>query len=178
MATLTREILDEILPEGAQLDKAVEHVLLKIFDTGGWDGLYEPLELSNLLKDSAEFIEKIYPRTFIGELPWQKAGTPEYEYDDRNYFITFRGVDYKQRSQYLTLEGWGTGTKCWFVTVEYGWRRHICAETPDLAMRRAVVIIAACFLESQTKPSLRKQHLDYIRGIMKEANNAAGSIQG
>ncbi|MBD2076265.1 hypothetical protein H6F86_20760 [Phormidium sp. FACHB-592] len=41
---------------------------------------------------------------------------------------------YKARSYYLTHEGWGTGTTCWYVALEIGSRYMCCADTPEEAV--------------------------------------------
>lgn len=171
---LDKNFLESVLPPGDELNAAVRRCLLECFD------VEEPLpvlDLDWLLTTMARFLEKDWHKAFHKKEEWQDIESPEREHD-WPYQISFRGLDYKPRSNYLTEWGWGTGTICWFVTVEYGWRECICAADPRTAVLRAIVVMCAANRTSKTRPSRRRDIVEIIEQIMKEGGDAAGTIQG
>jgi len=170
----TREVLDSVLPPGDALNAAVRRSLFECFNV---DTPYAIIDLEFLLAAMAGFVEMHAGFRKQEEQPWQVLHSPEYEYD-WSYTITVRGVDYKPRSNYLTLEGWPTGTTCWFVTVDYGWRENITAPGPLLAVLRAIIVLCAVVRTSKTAPSKRREVLEVMKQIMQEGEDAAGTIQG
>lgn len=163
-----REYLETVLPEGVKLDNAVARCLVECFDVEHRaEAEHMVHDLPRLLVVMGKFVEKDWHRAFRKEEAWQQNGSPDYE-NDWSYQISFRGVCYKPFSSYLTLEGWGTGTICWFVTVEHGWRACVTAEKPRVAVLRAIVIMCAALRSRKTRPSQRSEVEEIVRKIMEE----------
>jgi len=173
-----REYLESVLPAGDKLDSAVARCLVECFDVQHREDAERLVkDLPGLLIVMGKFVEKDWHAAFRRDQDWQQSSDPNYE-NEWAYQISFRGIDYKPFSNYLTLEGWGTGTICWFVTVEYGWRAHITAEEPRLAVLRAIIVMSAALRSRKTRPSQRSEIEIAVQQIMEEGSDAAGTIQG
>lgn len=161
---LTRELLDEILPDSELLDAAVSRCLKECFKVE--EASHSAASVVWILQLMAEALERDFA-SWNDKEEWHKPGDPEFS-RDWPYSISFRGLQYKSYSNYLTAEGWPTGTKCWYVTVEYGWREHVTALDPYTAVKRAVVVMCAAFRTKKTRPSSRRELVDVMRTIMSE----------
>lgn len=159
----TREMFDTILPPGELLEAAVKRSLIECFDVPETS----LSDLAWLLTVMERFYERHAAYSPTKTEPWQKLHSPEFE-NDWTHSISFRGLDYKPRSNYMTLEGWPTGTTCWFITVEYGWREQVTAPTPQLAVFRAIVVMCAAFRVRKTAPSKRRDVIEIMKQIMQE----------
>ena len=90
--------------------------------------------------------------------PWERArsgGLPR--------AISHRGLEYKDEAHYLTAEGWPLGTRCWYFCIDCGYRLFTCAETPELATMRAIIVVDACRRWRATEPAARKNIEIYIK---------------
>ena len=160
-----REFFDTYLPKGEQLDAKVKQCLVECFKV---ELPCPDKDLAWLLTTMATFLEDEWRRWLRHEESWKSPQNPDFEHDLQSWVISFRGLDYKNKSQYLTAEGWPCGTTCWFVTIEYGWREHATAEEPLLAVQRAIIMLCACVRASKTQPSKRRNVMEIVKQIMQE----------
>lgn len=147
MATLDKEFWDTHLPDSPETIRRAEAL------TG--------LDLSNDLlgvglRWLAEQTEREWMPRWGDEAPeWKRPGSPHFgDYDNS---ISASGLSYKQWSHYLTLEGYPTGTTCWYVRIDAGWRQMVCGETPELALIRALIVFATLQKQRPTAPRMRRE---------------------
>lgn len=144
---ITREWIDRVLPRGPALMEAASR---EIGST-----LSDDILLGVGLRWLAEVTEQDrFPRP-----AWTS------ETFDTAWPITANGLKYKSESQYLTAQGWPLGTRCWFVTIECGWREHVFAEDPETALLRAICVVGAARRWRDTNP---KQRLPFLNTVERE----------
>lgn len=82
-------------------------------------------------------------------------------YDRLHLACEWRGPLYKGVDFYLTLEGYGMGTSCWYVAVAAGRRYNVThpSDARVAACRAAIVLHAAIALKQES----------YARGAYGEA---------
>ena len=100
---------------------------------------------------------------------WQEQDHPLYSPSTITWARRAWGLEYKPRDNYLTNEGWGIGTTCWFVRIECGSRWCICAETQHLAVLRGIIVMHALALDRATAPKLRKSMYEVIKQVTTES---------
>lgn len=76
--------------------------------------------------------------------------------------VSMRGLQYKPWSNYLTLEGWPTGTTCWYVCVEAGWRQYAASEHIEVALCRGLILFAVAKAQRDIAPSKRSKLQDAL----------------
>lgn len=133
---LTREILDELMPDDEPLKAAVD----KLTDYSiNWE---------NIVGSGLLWIQDFTERQRLGrfDLPRRSATLSSFAYP-----ITAGGLLYKHSGQCMTQLNWRLGETCWFVTVESGYREHITGETPTLALLRAIVVMTVMEKMQQTE---------------------------
>lgn len=144
---ITRDWLDRILPPCAQLRDAAARIT---GDSG--------CGLSDGLLWMAQATEKdFFPRP-----AWKADGLSEDAWP-----VRFNGLQYKDRGQYLTNQGWPLSTTCWFVTLECGWRDQVCAEDPELAVVRAVFMMDVAIKWRDTSPKGRGDFLAAVEAAAR-----------
>ena len=82
------------------------------------------------------------------------------------------GLTYKGSESYLTSEGWPLGTCCWCVQVECGSRTAICAETPELAVLRTIIVIHT-ILQGRAMPRPQRERLDVMLTAARQSAEQA-----
>jgi hypothetical protein len=148
--TLDREFFDRIIPADNEL---IAKLCSRIT---GLDLMYSPGENAMaMLEWMADFTEKDWSASFHFNFDWQKPDHPMYVPSGNAWAIFVRGLEYKRSSNYLTLEGWPTGTVCWFVCVEAGYRVYCCAEKPETACQRGVIVMQAMVNTRAIAPRIR-----------------------
>lgn len=159
---ITKELLDEVLPDTLETIKLAE--------------VYSGL----LLRE--DYGRMVIPDVVEVALKWMAKCTEDdrfWGYGDRKpawktnesaewlYSIETGGLQYKPSSCYLTAEGWPTGTTCWYVCIESGWREYVGAETPRLAVIRALVVIGLAARLREIAPKERPVLADALLGLRK-----------
>lgn len=86
---------------------------------------------------------------------WKEYDPATGVHPETAWSIRIAGLAYKGEDQYLTLEGWPLGTRCWYVRVECGWREFIAAEDPLVAALRGVFYAATTKEWRDTHPQRR-----------------------
>lgn len=172
---ITREWLDKHLPVDACLPLIATRCLVKHFEIAPGETNVDDLEW--VLNVLAKFVEKdwhypyCWPDDGENKPSWLRLESPDYDPSatSKMWNISIHGLTYKQRSNYLTAEGWPTGTTCWFMTVDHGWKEHVAALTPMAAALRTVVFVAALLEKRSFKPGTSKRVEDYIKLLTEEA---------
>jgi len=82
------------------------------------------------------------------------------------YSIRFSGIHFKGSLDYLTAEGWPSGTTCWWSRVEEGSHYIVTAETVELLLMRIVVVIEALKIFRSENPHTRRRLTDIIDCLM------------
>jgi hypothetical protein len=136
---LTREILDEVLPDSDATWKLAEHLT-------GVELADRSKVLTRGLRWLADFVEG---DRFPVQPDWAR------ERHAYPFPITMRGLEYKSASQYLTAEGWPLGTRCWYVCIDSEWHQFAAAETPEMAIVRAMIVMSLLKLRRETPPEKR-----------------------
>lgn len=126
-------------------------------------------DMPSVLVALADLVEKerFFPTAALNP-EWMQPDHPDYEHE-WSWNVSIRGLDYKESMSYLTAEGWPCGTKCWFMTVDFGWKEYIAHETPLGALYRTIVVVSACLLSRQQPPKKRKKLVEYIKQVMETA---------
>jgi hypothetical protein len=155
MSFLTRDVLDKVIPKSIHLENRAR----KIVRIARNDRI--PLEACLIwLADTIEHDR------FSGfgngkNLPdWVRGFSRTDHWQD----LQIEGLEYKPAHKYLTAQGWPTGTKCWFVRMECGWREFVAHETPLITALRAVVV-AHCWMQWRRIPP--EERPDFVKMIQE-----------
>jgi hypothetical protein len=114
-------------------------------------------------------------RHFQGAVPIIQRCAQKMGYSNPGF--VWRGPNFKPDDQYLTSEGYPLGTIGWYVYLECcGQRAFIVADTPALAVCRAVVFLHDVFLdalEAEKYPTIRNGIVkDLFEDIDKQVRQA------
>lgn len=145
---LTRDFLDEFLPGDEITRRLAERI------TG--------LDLSTDLLPKG----LVWLADFIEKDRFNSVGDRRPEWRDRHrdtwWDISHRGLGYKTSTHYLTAEGWPMMTTCWYVCVECGFREFVAAETPELAVLRAICYVDVISRWRATEPPQRRKRHEML----------------
>ncbi len=172
---ITREWLDEHIPVDACLPLIATLSAIKYFGVAPGETDVDNLEW--ILEQFSKFVERDwhYPWSLKSDPvscpSWLKVESPDYDSQatSKMWNISIRGLVYKQRSNYLTAEGWPCGTTCWFITVDHGWKEHVAGLTPMAAALRTMVFVGALVDRRKYKPGTEPQLTECIRRLAEEA---------
>ena len=68
---------------------------------------------------------------------------------------------YKAKPYYMTHEGYGTGSTCWYVALEIGYRMPCCADTPEEAVAIGLNTAVSCLSKKLEKADFKNQTLPH-----------------
>lgn len=123
---ITREGLDAALPDTPQVWKLASRLAFQ----------GDKLDQANILPAGLRWLAEFTEGDRFSHAP------EGWDWGDTWWNIEIDGLNYKSRSHYLTAEGWPLQTTCWYVRVECGWREFVAAEIPELAVVRALIVVA------------------------------------
>lgn len=147
MTTLNKQFWDRHLPDSPETIRRAEALT-------GLDLSKDLLGVGlRWLADQTEIEAK--PRWGDDTPEWHKPGGEDVLGPD--WSISASGLSYKPWSNYLTLEGYPTGTTCWYVRIDAGWREMVCGETPELALVRGLIVFATAQKQRPTAPRKRRE---------------------
>lgn len=99
--------------------------------------------------------------------PWTEPSHPGFAPGEWVFQLHHRGLEYKPWSNYLTAEGWPTGTTCWYMCIEMGCRYYICAERPVTALLRGIIVMRCLLKWREIAPKKRPHIEEYIKEFCK-----------
>lgn len=168
---ITRDWLNAHIPVDDELPRIAAHAFENVLNRTV-ENFDDALQVLTAL---ADLVEKDRWYGLAEHKPaWMQRDHPDYE-NECSYNISIRGLTYKESMSYLTAEGWYSGSPCWFITVDYGWKEYIAHETPKGALLRTIIILSAIYLSREQPPKKRKKLGEYVAQVM-EAGRAAGAV--
>lgn len=93
---------------------------------------------------------------------WTREPAPSHDW----WPVSFQGLGYKNKGEYLTGEGWRLGEVCWYVTIQADTNTFIAADTIEHAVVRAVIFVDSYMKWRAIRPSERPDLEDVVRERM------------
>lgn len=92
--------------------------------------------------------------------------------------IMFEGLQYKAENQYLGSTVWTLGTRCWFTTVNNGYRMLVASDFSWLTVARAIIVMKAAERWRDTDPKIRSPIEIYVEHIRIEFEHGQANQGG
>lgn len=153
--TINKEFLDRVIPDNPHSTRVAAQVVGKRHF------------VDNIVCSGLQWLINVTEHDeYRSEKPdWY--GKPGMDYMRDWWPISVDGLNYKKDTEYLTLEGWPLGTRCWYVRIETGWNEFFAADTMECAIVRAIIYVDSYIEWRKIKPKERPDIEEIIERRMK-----------
>lgn len=129
---LTKDWLDRVLPPDIPAASLAAHIVGD-----------ESFLLTHYFPAGLRWMAQLTEADRFSDLPSSPLRPAWRDDDDTWYPIRFEGLTYKSKSDYATQYGYDAGTVAWAVRFESSRKHVVYAETPELAVIRGIIVMAA-----------------------------------